>query len=237
MKVLVGSDPSQIYQPDGGKDKENFRNYTSGPLLDRVYATYKLMHTHQTVDFVRKKHVEFGGFSYKKMTVMEAVDLLDGLVDESDPDVDFPNSFHAFQTAEGIRKAHPDKEGGGGKRRGRRRRGGRKGRRGRGIRKGRRRKRRRRRRERRGRILEQWNGRGHRKGARVQSPFQVANRRSEGKSGLRSRLLIPCGSAPSLSGWSRRVDTQWNVSCGLRLGPVCFPGSLSMPLHTLSAAP
>lgn len=43
------------------------------------------------------------------MTVMEAVDMLDGLVDESDPDVDFPNSFHAFQTAEGIRKAHPDK--------------------------------------------------------------------------------------------------------------------------------
>lgn len=35
--------------------------------------------------------------------------MLDGLVDESDPDVDFPNSFHAFQTAEGIRQAHPDK--------------------------------------------------------------------------------------------------------------------------------
>lgn len=35
--------------------------------------------------------------------------MLDDLVDESDPDVDFPNSFHAFQTAEGIRKAHPDK--------------------------------------------------------------------------------------------------------------------------------
>lgn len=40
---------------------------------------------------------------------MEAVGMLDELVDESDPDVDFPNSFHAFQTAEGIRKAHPDK--------------------------------------------------------------------------------------------------------------------------------
>lgn len=36
--------------------------------------------------------------------------MLDDLVDESDPDVDFPNSFHAFQTAEGIRKAHPDKD-------------------------------------------------------------------------------------------------------------------------------
>lgn len=118
------------------------------------------MHTHQTVDFVRKKvlapcflcksltlslvpgvdregfadspvlhlpgpflvtdsmrdrllpstqHTQFGSFSCKKMTVMEAVDALDSLVDESDPDVDFPNSFHAFQTAEGIRKAHPDK--------------------------------------------------------------------------------------------------------------------------------
>lgn len=55
------------------------------------------------------QHAQFGSFSYKRMTVMEAVDMLDELVDESDPDVDFPNSFHAFQTAEGIRKAHPDK--------------------------------------------------------------------------------------------------------------------------------
>nr|XP_012289759.1 inositol oxygenase isoform X2 [Aotus nancymaae] len=96
--------------PEAAKDKGSFRNYTSGPLLDRVFTTYKLMHTHQTVDFVRSKHAQFGGFSSKKMTVMEAVDLLDSLVDESDPDVDFPNSFHAFQTAEGIRKAHPDKD-------------------------------------------------------------------------------------------------------------------------------
>ncbi|XP_007094075.2 inositol oxygenase isoform X1 [Panthera onca] len=109
-----GPDPSLVYRPDvdpeAAKDKGSFRNYTSGPLLDRVFATYKLMHTQQTVDFVRKKHTQFGGFSYKKMTVLEAVAMLDGLVDESDPDVDFPNSFHAFQTAEGIRKAHPDKD-------------------------------------------------------------------------------------------------------------------------------
>lgn len=45
------------------------------------------------------------------MGAMEALDLLDQLVDESDPDVDFPNSFHAYQTAEGIRRAHPDKGG------------------------------------------------------------------------------------------------------------------------------
>lgn len=43
------------------------------------------------------------------MSAMEALELLDQLVDESDPDVDFPNSYHAYQTAEGIRRAHPDK--------------------------------------------------------------------------------------------------------------------------------
>ncbi|KAM7317499.1 hypothetical protein ACRRTK_023801 [Alexandromys fortis] len=133
-----GPDPSLVYRPDVdpelAKDKDSFRNYTvrgeatapsvlsqfgtnpaliglqAGPLLDRVFTTYKLMHTHQTVDFVSRKHIQFGSFSHKKMTVMEVVNLLDDLVDESDPDVDFPNSFHAFQTAEGIRKAHPDKD-------------------------------------------------------------------------------------------------------------------------------
>ncbi|KAK2494408.1 hypothetical protein MC885_013978 [Smutsia gigantea] len=114
MEGIVGPDPSLVYRPDvdpdGAKDKGSFRNYTSSRLLDRVFTTYKLMHTWQTVDFVRKKHAQFGGFSYKKMTVLEAVDMLNGLVDDSDPDVDFPNSFHAFQTAEGIRKAHPDKD-------------------------------------------------------------------------------------------------------------------------------
>ena len=44
------------------------------------------------------------------MTVLDAVYLLDALVDESDPDTDLPNSIHAFQTAERIRADHPDKE-------------------------------------------------------------------------------------------------------------------------------
>ncbi|XP_045147497.1 inositol oxygenase isoform X1 [Echinops telfairi] len=114
MKMAVVPDPTMVGKLERGlgmdKKKTSFRNYTSGPLLDRVFTTYKLMHTHQTVDFVRGKHAQFGTFSSKKMTVLEAVDLLDQLVDESDPDVDFPNSFHAFQTAEGIRRAHPNKD-------------------------------------------------------------------------------------------------------------------------------
>ncbi|XP_061630220.1 inositol oxygenase isoform X2 [Phyllopteryx taeniolatus] len=68
------------------------------------------MHTNQTVDFVKQKHLEWSGCSHAEMPMMDAVMSLDQLVDESDPDVDFPNSFHAFQTAEGIRKEHPDND-------------------------------------------------------------------------------------------------------------------------------
>lgn len=41
---------------------------------------------------------------------MEALEKLNDLVDESDPDVDVPNIVHAFQTAERLREAHPDKD-------------------------------------------------------------------------------------------------------------------------------
>lgn len=55
------------------------------------------------------QHSEWSGCGHAQMEVMEAVISLDQLVDESDPDVDFPNSYHAFQTAEGIRREHPHK--------------------------------------------------------------------------------------------------------------------------------
>ncbi|XP_043377462.1 inositol oxygenase isoform X3 [Chelonia mydas] len=120
MKVIrLDADPSEVYRPEAGAEhgklKTDYRNYTAGPLLDRVYNTYLLMHTHQTVDFVRKKSAEYGACAQRRMSIMEALDLLDNMVDESDPDVDFPNSYHAYQTAEGIRQAHPDKVGRGGR--------------------------------------------------------------------------------------------------------------------------
>lgn len=43
------------------------------------------------------------------MAIMDILAKLNELVDESDPDIDLPNAMHAFQTAEGIRKHHPDK--------------------------------------------------------------------------------------------------------------------------------
>ena len=40
------------------------------------------------------------------MTVWEALEFLDTLVDDSDPDVDFTQIEHALQTAESIRRAN-----------------------------------------------------------------------------------------------------------------------------------
>ncbi|TRY58658.1 hypothetical protein DNTS_024798 [Danionella cerebrum] len=106
-----GPDPSLVYRPEcHEKDQSEFRNFETGDLFDRVFHTYKLMHTHQTLDFVKQKHQEWASCTHFSRTMMRSVDSLDELVDESDPDVDFPNSFHAFQTAEGIRKEHPDKD-------------------------------------------------------------------------------------------------------------------------------
>ncbi|MGH0125721.1 UNVERIFIED_CONTAM: hypothetical protein FKN15_027316 [Acipenser sinensis] len=112
--IEEGPDPSDIYRPEqqitgDAEKKSGFRNFESGDLIERVYNTYKLMHTNQTLEFVKQKHAEWSNCSHAHMTVMESLDCLDQLVDHSDPDVDFPNSFHAYQTAEGIRKAHPDK--------------------------------------------------------------------------------------------------------------------------------
>ncbi|XP_077566650.1 inositol oxygenase isoform X4 [Stigmatopora nigra] len=104
-------DPSLDYRLNLAPEtkKEHYRNFQKGSVAQHVYNTYKLMHTNQNVDFVKQKHLEWKDCNHAEMTMMDAIMSLDNLVDESDPDVDFPNSFHAFQTAEGIRKEHPDK--------------------------------------------------------------------------------------------------------------------------------
>jgi len=110
-------DPSELYrpEPEAKKRKDEFRNYheekSSGDdHIERVRETYRLMHTNQTHDFVMAKHEEWGKLEKCQMNIMEALDYLNNVVDESDPDVDVPNIFHAYQTAERIRERHPDKD-------------------------------------------------------------------------------------------------------------------------------
>jgi len=96
-------------EPDvPAKSKEEFRNYDN-PIRDTVREFYRLNHTYQTYDFVKEKQKDFLQFNRKKLKVWEALEFLNTLIDDSDPDTDLDQLQHLLQTAETIRAdGHPD---------------------------------------------------------------------------------------------------------------------------------
>lgn len=91
-----------------GKEKEKFRNYDD-KTPPGVREFYRLNHTHQTRDFVLAKKKEYLAFNRRKMSIWEALDYLNTLVDDSDPDTNLSQIEHNLQTAEAIRAdGHPD---------------------------------------------------------------------------------------------------------------------------------
>ena len=99
--------PETDYDPNG-KAKESFRNYDD-PARDSVREFYRINHAQQTLALVKEKKAQFGPGKHGTMTIWEAMEFLDTLVDDSDPDTDLSQIQHLMQTAEGIRKdGHPD---------------------------------------------------------------------------------------------------------------------------------
>ena len=97
------------YPEDGTKKaKDEYRNYDD-PARDTVREFYRLNHTHQTYDFVQAKRQEYLSLNRRTMSVWEAADFLNTLVDDSDPDTDLSQLEHLLQTSEAIRAdGHPD---------------------------------------------------------------------------------------------------------------------------------
>jgi inositol oxygenase len=74
-----------------------------------VKEFYRLNHKYQTYDFVQEKKKEFLQFSRKELPVWKAMEFLNTLVDDSDPDIELDQLQHLLQTAEAIRAdGHPD---------------------------------------------------------------------------------------------------------------------------------
>lgn len=97
------------YPEASEKAKKEFRNYESSAKDASVREFYRLNHKYQTYDFVREKQKEFLAFNRKEMRVWEAMEFLNTLVDDSDPDTDLDQLQHLLQTAEAIRAdGHPD---------------------------------------------------------------------------------------------------------------------------------
>jgi inositol oxygenase len=92
---------------DPNKTEDQFRRYDdSTPPVVREF--YRLNHTHQTRDFVLAKKREYTGLNRTPMGVWEALEYLNTLVDDSDPDTSLSQIEHNLQTAEAIRRdGHP----------------------------------------------------------------------------------------------------------------------------------
>ena len=91
--------------PDGfGDKKAGFRDYRA-EVRPGVREFYQANHRHQTFDFVLAKKKQYLPLKKRQMGIWEAMDFLNTLVDDSDPDTDLSQIEHLMQTSEAIRAA------------------------------------------------------------------------------------------------------------------------------------
>ncbi len=84
------------------KKPEQFRDYRA-EARPSVKEFYRLNHTYQTREFVHGKKREYLGLARRKMGIWEAMEYLNTLVDDSDPDTELSQIEHLLQSAEAIR--------------------------------------------------------------------------------------------------------------------------------------
>lgn len=99
--------PKPLADEAHSKKEEEFRNY-GDHVRPEVREFYRLNHSYQTVDFVRAKRDEYLPLNKRRMGIWEALEFLNTLVDDSDPDTTLTQIEHCLQTAESIRAdGHP----------------------------------------------------------------------------------------------------------------------------------
>ncbi len=89
---------------DAATGEKVFRDYAA-EARDSVKKFYYLNHRYQTFDFVQGKRDQYLGLNKVQMSIWEAMEYLNTLIDDSDPDIDLPQIEHLLQTAEAIRTA------------------------------------------------------------------------------------------------------------------------------------
>jgi inositol oxygenase len=108
LKVRNGTatqEEQDIYQAsqfDVEKDKTQFRQYEDA--CDRVKNFYQEQHEKQTVAYNLKARNAFLAKTRAEMTIWEAMEKLNTLIDESDPDTSLSQIEHLLQSAEAIRR-------------------------------------------------------------------------------------------------------------------------------------
>ncbi|KAF2479011.1 inositol oxygenase 1 [Neohortaea acidophila] len=87
---------------DAEKDKTQFRQYEDA--CDRVKNFYREQHEKQTVAYNLKARNDFQSKTRAEMTVWQAMEKLNTLIDNSDPDTSLSQIEHLLQSAEAIRR-------------------------------------------------------------------------------------------------------------------------------------
>ncbi|RSH95476.1 hypothetical protein EHS25_000568 [Saitozyma podzolica] len=87
---------------DSEKDKAAFRQYEAA--CDRVKNFYAEQHRKQTLEWNLAARAKFLKQENARMSVWSAMEMLNTLVDESDPDTSVGQIEHLLQTAEAIRR-------------------------------------------------------------------------------------------------------------------------------------
>ncbi len=87
--------------------KSTFRDYRKR-VRPGVREFYQLQHRYQSLEFVLGKKRQYSHSTRRTMGIWEAMEFLNTLVDDSDPDTELSQIEHLLQTAEAIRKdGHP----------------------------------------------------------------------------------------------------------------------------------
>ncbi|KAK3402464.1 hypothetical protein B0T20DRAFT_512 [Sordaria brevicollis] len=89
---------------DSTKDHSRFRQYTTAEA--RVLNFYSEQHAKQTVahNIAARAHFNSPDRKRPEMTIWEAIECLNTLIDESDPDTELSQIQHLLQSAEAIRR-------------------------------------------------------------------------------------------------------------------------------------
>lgn len=90
------------YPEPAAKAKEAYRDFDD-PARVTVRDFYRENHRQQTFEFVLAKKRAFFSLDRREMSIFEALEFLNTLVDDSDPDTDLSQRDHLLQTAEAIR--------------------------------------------------------------------------------------------------------------------------------------
>ena len=102
LKAQAEADYHSQSKFDSEKDKTQFRQYEDA--CDRVKNFYLEQHTKQTVAYNLKARNEFKHQTRAEMSIWEAMERLNTLIDESDPDTSLSQIEHLLQAAEAMRR-------------------------------------------------------------------------------------------------------------------------------------